>query len=203
MFNVDYYSNLYRHQLKTAQNYNFDKIIKLNNEFRRLWQEHILWTRFTVIAIVNNTPDLEFVTNRLLQNPVDFGNLLSKYYDLSVSKKFEELLRDHLTIAAELVVSAVKGDTNNFNSINARWHQNAVDISRFMSEINPYWSYEDTKNMMFEHLRLLLEETTAIIEGNIAGGITFYDETQKQAYEMADMFRDGIINQFPNRFIDY
>lgn len=164
---------------------------------------HILWTRFTVLAIVNNTPDLELVTNRLLKNPTDFAKLFSEYYDVNVSKRFEELLREHLTIAAELVGAAVKGDTDAFNNINVRWHKNADDIARFMSEINPYWSYEEVRDMMFEYLRLLLGETTAIIEGNVAGGINFYDDTQKQAYEMADMFRDGIINQFPNRFMMY
>lgn len=196
---IDYYGNLYRQIVDTS--YDIDKILNLNNELRRLWQEHILWTRFTVLALINNTSDLELVTKRLLQNPSDFEKLLSDFYDISTSREFERLLREHLTIATDVVKAAASKNTDEFNRLNEMWHKNADEIAALMNKMNPYWEYEMVRNMMYDHLNLLLSEITAIINGDIQSSIDFYNATEMQAYAMADVFRDGIISQFNDRFV--
>ena len=72
----------------------------LNNYLRLLWEQHIVWTRLTILSIVFDLPDLDLVTNRLLRNPKDFEALLMPLYGDSAASRFEELLTSHLTIAA-------------------------------------------------------------------------------------------------------
>lgn len=46
---------------------NCEKIIILNNEFRKLWEQHIMWTRSFIISTVNDLGDIDFVTKRLMR----------------------------------------------------------------------------------------------------------------------------------------
>lgn len=51
------------------------------NHLRMLWEQHIAWTRMTIISIIAGLPDVDFVTKRLLRNPLDFKKALKPYYD--------------------------------------------------------------------------------------------------------------------------
>ena len=44
------------------------------NKMRKLWSQHVYWTRFFIISTAEELPDLKYVTNRLLENPGDFAN---------------------------------------------------------------------------------------------------------------------------------
>lgn len=55
---------------------NCDKIIILNNTLRKLWEQHIMWTRSFIISTVDDLGDIDFVTKRLMRNPSDFSEVL-------------------------------------------------------------------------------------------------------------------------------
>ncbi len=65
-----------------------DRIIILNNTLRKLWEQHIMWTRSFIISTVDNLGDIEFVTKRLLRNPSDFAAVLKNYYGSEKADKF-------------------------------------------------------------------------------------------------------------------
>jgi hypothetical protein len=46
----------------------------------------------------------------------------------------------------------------------------------------------------------LLTEATAQIKKDWSGSMAAFDESQRQAWQMADMLSDGIMKQFPSRF---
>lgn len=46
--------------------YNHQEII---NIMRKLWSQHVYWTRFFIISTAEKLQDLKYVTNRLLENP--------------------------------------------------------------------------------------------------------------------------------------
>lgn len=170
---------------------------ELNNQMRLLWEQHIYWTRMFILSLVFGLPDLEFVTNRLLQNPKDFAAVLNYFYGEDIAAKFNELFTDHLTIAAELVKYAK--DNNSTGAIDAekRWYENANQIAIFLSSINPYWSYQEWQEMLFDHLEMTKEEATNILTQKYADSITVLDNIEIQALEMADMMTKGIVSQFP------
>lgn len=82
----------------------------LMNKIRKLWEQHVYWTRFFIISTAAELTDLEPVTNRLLKNPKDFAQMLSQFYCSKITQEFETLFTEHLTIAAELVNAAKNGD---------------------------------------------------------------------------------------------
>lgn len=173
----------------------------LSNYIRMLWEQHVVWTRLAILSMVFDLPDVDVVTNRLLRNPKDFETLLKPLYGERAAAKFADLFTSHLAIAAELVKAAKAGDNEAAVDAEKRWYANADEIASFLAGINPYWSGEDWKAMLYAHLALTKKEVVDMLTGKYEEGITTYDKIEKQALKMADMMTDGIINQFPNYYL--
>ena len=167
----------------------------LNNYLRLLWEQHVYWTRLTIVSMVFDLPDVEFVTNRLLQNPEDFGALLSQLYGEEIANQFTNLFTNHLVIAAEA------GDNNAAADAEKRWYANADEIAAFLASINPYWSQESWRSMLYDHLAMTKQEAVDMLTQNYADSIATFDNIERQALEMADMMTTGIVNQFPDIFM--
>lgn len=174
--------------------------IALMNKMRELWEEHVAWTRMTIISIAANLPDTDLVTNRLLRNPNDFAAELKPLYGNDKASKFADLFKSHLVIAAQLVKAVKSGDSKTTADAEKRWYVNADEIAAFLASINPYWSGEEWKSMLHEHLSLTKSEAVERLNRNYAADIKLYDEIQNQALKMADMMSGGIIKQFLNHF---
>ena len=173
----------------------------LRSTMRKLWEDHITWTRLYIVSAAANLPDKELTAQRLLQNQTDIGNAIKPFYGDAAGDKLTSLLKDHILIAAEIIQDAKAGDTTAMNDAIARWYANADDIAVFLHNANPdNWPLEDIKAMMHEHLDLTLQEAVAYLHGDYSGSVAAYDQVHLEILDMADMLSDGIIQQFPKRF---
>lgn len=172
------------------------KDITLMNTFRKLWEQHIMWTRTFIISTAAELNDLDLVTKRLLRNPGDFAKVLERYYGRQKADEFQALLEDHLLIAADLVNSAKDKNISKAEDARKRWYKNADDIADFLSRINPYWSKNEWKRLLYEHLRMTEAEAVERLSGQYANDIAVYDEIEDEALKMADYMTMGIQRQF-------
>lgn len=170
--------------------------LQISNTIRRLWIEHVLWTRFFIVSTAFDLPDLQAVTQRLLQNPDDFAKELRPLYGRQTAAQFKQLFTDHLLIAAELVNAAKAGDSAKVESQRRRWYANAEEIAGFLASINPFWNKRTWRSMLFEHLRMTENEAVFVLSGQYEESIREYDSIQAQALQMADVMTGGIIRQF-------
>jgi len=65
--------------------------LQLLETVRRLWMEHVFWTRLFIISAASNLPDIRPVTDRLLRNPKDFAAALRPLYGDRVAQTFDDL----------------------------------------------------------------------------------------------------------------
>jgi hypothetical protein len=173
----------------------------LRNAMRKLWEDHITWTRVFIISAVADLQDKGPATDRLLQNQADIGTAIKPYYGDAAGEKLTALLKEHITTAAEVVTAAKAGDTAKMTDANKRWFANADAIAAFLSGANPKnWPSGEMKAMMHDHLNLTTAEVQARLKGDWAADIAAYDKVHEQILRMADMLSDGIINQFPKKF---
>lgn len=168
---------------------------------RLLWEQHVYWTRMTIMSIVMGLSDLQFVEARLLRNAPDMGNFLRPFYGDQIADAYTKLITEHLMQAAELVTAAAKGDSKKAAELEKQWYQNADKIAVFLSRINPYLSQEAVREMFYEHLALTKQEAVYIIQKNYKASIDVFDKIEAEALEMADAISDGIVKQFPSRFM--
>jgi hypothetical protein len=168
---------------------------------RKLWEDHVTWTRVYIIAALADLPEAEIAAQRLLQNQTDIGNAVKPFYGDEAGDQLTALLNDHILIAADLLAAAKAGDTAKFEDANQRWYENADEIAAFLSSANPgNWPLSEMQTMMRDHLDLTLEEATARLNEDWAGDVAAYDKVHNEILHMADMLSDGIIKQFPKEF---
>lgn len=174
--------------------------VRLREDMRRLWTDHVVWTRNYIIAALTDDPGTKAVAARLLRNQEDIGKAIGPYYGSDAAARLASLLKDHINIAVDVVAAAKAGDAPKLTDANSRWHANARDIAGFLAAANPNWSRDALVSMLNEHLRLTTEETRARLEKRWADDVRIYDQVFAQALQMADALSEGILRQFPDRF---
>ena len=172
----------------------------LDEALRKLWADHVVWTRLYIIAAVNGSPDAKAAAERLLKNQDDIGQAIVPYYGADAGRKLADLLRQHILIAVDLVSAAKANDQVKLNDADARWHQNAADIATFLSNANPNWPRQAVVDMLNQHLALTTKEAVDRLQKNYTDDVTNFDAIFNQAMMMADTLANGIIKQFPNQF---
>jgi hypothetical protein len=172
-----------------------------SNNMRKLWEEHISWTRLYIVNTMADLPAKKATADRLLLNQADIGNLVKPFYGDAVGKKLTSLLRDHILIAAEIIDAAKAGDASKREVASKRWYRNSDDIALFLAKANPKnWVSSKMRPMLRDHLDTTTEEVEANLKKDWVADIAAYDKLHGQILEMADMLSSGIIKQFPNKF---
>jgi len=166
---------------------------------RKLWEDHITWTRLFIISAAHGLPDKDATTARLLQNQTDIGNAIKPFYGDAAGDQLAKLLHDHITGAAALVAAAAGDDARDIAEAKAAWYANADQIAMFLAAANPNWALADLKTHMHTHLDQTLAEATARLTADWAGDVTAYDAVVAHILVMADVLSDGIAKQMPER----
>lgn len=172
----------------------------LSNHMRLLWEQHVYWMRMVILSMALGLPDTEIVTNRLLRNPKDFEAALRPFYGEGIAGEFAELFTSHLAIAAELVQAAKANDSTAADDAEKRWYANADQIAAFLGRINPYWSAQEWKKMLYSHLAMTKAEAVDILTQKYTDSINMFENIEQEALAMADMMTQGIVKQFPQFF---
>jgi hypothetical protein len=170
---------------------------ELRTAMRKLWADHVIWTRQYIVSAVLGDPSATAASQRLLKNQEDIGNAVAQYYGAAAGTKLTDLLKQHILIAVDLVAAAKTGDAAKQADADKRWHANAADIATFLSSANPNWPRQTLLDMLNQHLSLTTREAVARLQKNWTDDVAAFDGIFSQAMMMADALTDGIAKQFP------
>ena len=175
--------------------------VQFRNQMRKLWEDHIVWTRQFIVSSVADLADANTAAGRLLANQDHIGDAVKPYYGEEAGEALSTLLRDHILIAADILTAAKNGDSAGVEEANQRWHDNANEIADFLSAANPSnWPQDEMRQMMAVHLEWTLNEAVARLNADWDADVAAYDRIHRDILHMADMLSIGIIEQFPGRF---
>lgn len=177
-----------------------DGFCELRSLMRMVWEQHAAWTRMTIISIAEGLADEELTTQRLLRNPADVAAIFRPLYGDDVARRLNDLLTEHLVLAAQLVQQSKAGDTAAAAETERRWYANGEEIATFLAQINPFLSEESQRRMWREHLDLVKAQAVARLNREYASDIAFYDEGEQLLLRMADELAEGLFRQFPDAF---
>ena len=177
------------------------KSVAFHQGMRKLWEDHITWTRLAIISLEGGTPDTKATVARLLRNQTDIGNAVKPFYGATAGNALTKLLREHILIAADLIAAAKAGDTEKVAAVQKRWTANADQIAALLHRANPQnWPLAALEAEMHMHLKLTADEAVAHLQGKWAADVAAYDKVHAHILHMSDVLADGIVAQFPNRF---
>jgi hypothetical protein len=174
--------------------------VAFHADMRKLWEDHVTWTRLYLVSAIAGLPDLQPTAERLLQNQADIGTAMATFYGQPAGAKLADLLRQHILTAADLVAAAKAGDAAATSKQKDLWYANGDQIADFLSSANPAWPQQTMRQMMKEHLDQTLAEATARLTEDWKADIADYDQIHAHILDMADALADGIVQQFPDKF---
>jgi hypothetical protein len=177
------------------------KAIRFHDGMRKLWEDHITWTRLAIVSFAGDLPDFDQTAARLLRNQTDIGNAIKPYYGKKAGERLTALLNDHITGAVELLKAAKAGDDDAFATAKDAWYRNGRQIARFLSDANPrFLPFARSDRLMKGHLDDTLDEAAHQLGGDFGASVRDYDHIHHHILRMSDAISNGIIRQFPGRF---
>lgn len=174
--------------------------VDLKIAMRKLWEDHVTWTRNVILCIMDDLPGTDEAVNRLLKNQDDIGDAMKPFYGDDAGKKLTDLLKTHITGAAEVLKAAKKDDKQALETASSNWTKNADEISDFLSKANPNWKLSEMKKMMHDHLQFTTDEAMARKKKDYKEDVKSYDKVHDEILQMSDMLSEGIVKQFPEKF---
>src|SRR6185295_19224405 len=69
---------------------------ELRRDMRRLWTDHVAYTRFYLIESIAGLPGAAKTAYRLLQNQIDIGNALKPFFGEALGDELTRLLQAHI-----------------------------------------------------------------------------------------------------------
>ncbi|HEX6150290.1 hypothetical protein [Nocardioides sp.] len=172
-----------------------------HDEMRKLWEDHVTWTRLAIVTFVDGSASFDATAARLMKNQEDIGDAIKPFYGEAAGDQLTALLKDHIGIAVQLLQAAKAEDTAAFDAANTAWYANADDIADFLAAANPrYWPQDTMRAAMKGHLDQTLAEASHELTDEYAKSVADYDEIHHHILGMADMLSTGIIRAFPRRF---
>ena len=175
--------------------------VRFHDAMRKLWEDHITWTRLAIVSFAAGIPDFDPTAARLLRNQQDIGNAIKPYYGRRAGNRLTALLKEHIAGAVELLGAAKAGDDARFAAAKQAWYRNGRQIARFLSNANPrFLPFSRISRLMRGHLDQTLDEAARRLGGDFLADIRDYDRIHRHILMMADAISTGIIKQFPRRF---
>jgi hypothetical protein len=172
-----------------------------HDAMRKLWEDHITWTRLAIVSFAGGLPDLQATETRLLRNQTDIGNAIRPYYGAAAGDRLTVLLKAHIGGAVALLQAAKAGDAGQVAGARTAWYRNGDEIADFLHAANARsWPQSEMRAMMRTHLDETLSEAQNRLAGRYAADVRDYEAIHRHILEMADMLSAGIVRQSPARF---
>jgi hypothetical protein len=173
---------------------------QLRQDMRKLWTDHVVWTRDYIVAAVGDQPDAPAAAARLMKNQDDIGAAIAGVYGKPAGDKLTTLLKEHITIAVDIIKFAKAGDKANQSQADAKWKKNGEEIADFLAKANPNWPRATLVDMMNKHLSTTTDEVVARLTKNWDADVRAFDAVYNHILVMADALTDGILKQHPQKF---
>lgn len=175
--------------------------VAFHDHMRKLWEDHVTWTRLAIVTFADDSPSFPATAERLLQNQVDIGDAIKPYYGAAAGDQLTALLQDHIIIAVEILQAARAGDAPALADARQRWSDNGDDIGDFLGAADPeHWPAADMRAGMATHLEQTFSEAANELSGNYAASVADYEEAHLHMLALADTLSDGIMATFPKAF---
>ena len=177
------------------------KQAKFQDAMRKLWEDHVTWTRLAIVSFAHDLPDLPATQARLLKNQEDIGNAFKPYYGKAAGNQLTALLKEHIVGAVALLTAAKAGDQALIKQRSDEWYVNGNEIADFLHGANPRnWPQKAMRAAMKAHLDDTLDEAVNRLGGKYEADVRDYDRIHDHILMMADTLSKGIIKQFPRKF---
>lgn len=172
-------------QMRTIQN------------IRMFWFDLAVWTRSYMISRYLKVGDEEAYYNRLKKVPVDYTNELKSIYGEKLAADLLQELNEYLNLINNYITAQQTGNIDEINRIIQLLYQNVSNRAALQASANPFLDENEWRNRLYNiQVKGVIDESTAILAGNIARSLDIFIDLLNQAESMSDFFARSLFNYF-------
>lgn len=170
-----------------------DSILRLNEDMRLAWLNHVYWTRMYLMSAVADNADQQAVEERLLETADEITDVFARYLPIATTRQLRNLLTEHIEIAGQIIQALKAKNMSDYDALVQEWYRNANQMATLFANHNPYFESRETRNMLLNHLDLTREEIEHQVNGEYEQSIDVFRDVEQQALAMADYFARGLL----------
>lgn len=162
--------------------------------YQKLWSQLALWMREYAYSSLEESANLQTVITQLFDKlPLGFYNALKLFYGPEISQQFFDMFSRFLLSAARLVDAYKINDASRINTSAINWYQVADELATFLSTINVYWSKEQWLYLLYQYIRLVINEIIAIKNGEFEKEVNLFSNIGDLTDIMGSYMARGIL----------
>ena len=169
-----------------------EKIAELYSHSKKLWDEHLFYTRNAIISLLSGSKDIDAVSERLMKNQEEIAELLYPYYDRNDVEAYTAVLKEHVVLAVNLI-NKIKAGEDTTEATKA-WYDNGDKMLTWMENENSYyWSRIVTQPLWNDHLKHTMDEVTNRMKEDWTADIESFDYNRSCMSKWAELYATGIV----------
>lgn len=170
-----------------------DSILRLNEDMRLAWLNHVYWTRMYLMSAVADNADQQAVEERLLETADEITDVFARHLPIATTRQLRNLLTEHIEIGGQIIQALKAKNMSDYDALVKEWYRNANQMAALFASHNPYFESRETRNMLLNHLDLTREEIEQQVNGEYEQSIDVFRDVEQQALAMADYFARGLL----------
>lgn len=150
--------------------------------------------RTYIKAAIYDTRNLQSVKNYLLYLPTEFYNTFNIFYGTVAAQRLMNIMTEFITSAMKVVEAIKFGDSVLTDSRIIEWYGVADKLSSFLARTNVYWDENQWKYLLYQYIKLKINEINAITNDNYEEEILNYNSIEDIIFLIASYMARGIIS---------
>lgn len=159
---------------------------------RNFWYELATWTRAYLISIYAGVGNADEVLARLKRVPQDYRQKLEQVFGNEYTEDYMQLLYSHIALLDAFTAAEMKEDTEAASNDTKLLYKNADERAEFLARINPFWSEDEWRDMLYNYIRSTIDESTTFLTGAYERNIDIFDRLLTDTENIGDYFSQGI-----------
>lgn len=174
----------------------YEQMRRIQN-IRMFWFDLMVWLRTYMIDKLLKLGNEDAVYNRIKKVIADYTNELKSIFGEKLGEDLAQYLYEYLELVDNYLNAQMAGNIDEINRIIPLLYQNAASRAALQASVNPLLSEEEWRNRLSNlQVRGIIDETTAILSGDIARSLDIFIDLLNQAESMSDYFAKTLFNYF-------
>jgi hypothetical protein len=161
------------------------------------WFDLMVWLRTYMVDKLLKLGNEDAVYNRLKKVIADYTNELKGFFGDKLGVDLAQYLYEYLDLVNNFMTAMMEGNNDEVNRIIPILYQNAASRAALQASVNPLLSEEEWRSRLYNlQVRGIIDETTAILSGDIARSLDIFIDLLNQAENMSNYFAQTLFNYF-------
>lgn len=179
-----------------------EAIVQFRMHCRCLWEDHVIYVARAITSIIADMVDINAISDRLTKNAVELGSVLATYHGDGYGTQLTDLLKAHIANVVD-TVGAIKAGAST-TELNSKSLDHIMAVADVLSSLDPKnWPRDAVISLFTNHLACTTKQATDRVAREWVSDIAAFDECIMGIRAIADVFANGIVDKFPEKFIRY